>query len=741
MQKRSSSWISKLARFGRKQSNGNVRAQKHRSLRVEPLEHRELLSVTGITTIGMGDFANNNNWFRLKDSDTGGSADHAFTYGATGWTPIVGDWDGDGADTIGVYDPSTSRFYLNNANSTNPGSPTISAFIYGPANSGWIPIAGDWNEDGTDTIGLYDPALSRFHLRNTNNGGGANITFIYGPGNSGWKPIIGDWNSDQTDTIALYNPANARFYLKDTNASGNADVTFIYGGANWKPLAGDWNGNGYDTIGAYDPSASRFNLRNTNNVGNADITAVYGDNTMTPITGNWTAREQPTATFLDGDVETQARSVYAAYGRIDRDGMIRTTGPAGTKGIFTTVGADSTVSANELTDCQMLVTNASDWGMSEATEVLTSNVVNGNPANVNSGIGNLVANNSSTKLNSLVDKWFKGLDRPDTGYSYQQAAGSLFVSGPSISDMDQSSVAGLGDCYFIAALGSIANVNSSAIENMFTVNGDGTYTVRFYYYNPGTGYVADYVTVDGQLPTYGTYLVYAGDGYTDAHPTFRTYSDSSNELWIALGEKAYAQWNETGRSGRPSAVNTYASIASGWAADVFMAVLGQGYQAYDCRDAYHTDANKAAYEQAMIDALAIGQAISMSFIANNNGLYVNHAYAVTGYNSGAKTFTLRNPWGHSDPGALTWDQLWSNAKYFFVVNGLYTNWYSGSGDHAGSASEAVVDSVVLKGSLDAAEHALLDAKTRSDLSTATVDCVFGSDDSFLELDLRFSPIA
>ena len=36
-----------------------------------------------------------------------------FSYGDTGDRVIVGDWDGDGADTVGIYRPSNGRLYLN----------------------------------------------------------------------------------------------------------------------------------------------------------------------------------------------------------------------------------------------------------------------------------------------------------------------------------------------------------------------------------------------------------------------------------------------------------------------------------------------------------------------------------------------------------------------------------------------------------------------------------------------------
>ena len=140
-----------------------------------------------------------------------------------------------------------------------------------PAGSQWMPIAGDWDGDGTDTIGLYNPVTSMFYLRNTNDSGYADVTFAYGPAGAGWMPIAGDWDGDGKDTIGLYNPATSVFYLAEhdslqgPNDMGYADVTFAYGpaGAGWKPIAGDWNGDGKDTIGLYDPTRPSSILRNT----------------------------------------------------------------------------------------------------------------------------------------------------------------------------------------------------------------------------------------------------------------------------------------------------------------------------------------------------------------------------------------------------------------------------------------------------------------------------------------------
>ncbi|MEQ8667682.1 MAG: hypothetical protein RIC12_00830, partial [Pirellulales bacterium] len=67
--------------------------------------------------------------------------------------PVVGDWDGDGIDTIGVYDQRLSIFNLRNDNS--PGGADAAVVNYGPAKAildletnpllPWLPIAGDWD--------------------------------------------------------------------------------------------------------------------------------------------------------------------------------------------------------------------------------------------------------------------------------------------------------------------------------------------------------------------------------------------------------------------------------------------------------------------------------------------------------------------------------------------------------------------------------------------------------------------
>ena len=257
------------------------------------------------STLGLYDPATST--FYLKNSNATGDPDITFGYGPAdgGWIPIAGDWNGDGMDTIGLYDPTTSMFYLRNTTSLQgPGDMGYAdvTFAYGAAGAGWLPIAGDWNGDGKDTIGLYNPATSVFYLRNTNDAGYADMTFWYGAPAAGWLPIAGDWDGDGKDSIGLYNPATSVFYLRNTNDGGYANVAFAYGtpGAGWTPIAGDWNNDGKTTMGLFDPSRSMFFLRNTTSLqgssdkGYADVAFAYGPAGAgwTPLAGDWNGPSQ-----------------------------------------------------------------------------------------------------------------------------------------------------------------------------------------------------------------------------------------------------------------------------------------------------------------------------------------------------------------------------------------------------------------------------------------------------------------
>jgi len=227
----------------------------------------------------VGVFRPSNGALYLRNLNVTGFADVAINYGLAGDYPIVGDWDGNGTDTIGVY--RNGVFYLRNSNSVGVADKTV---VFG--SPGDQPIAGDWDGNGTETIGVYRSSTGTFLLRNSLTSGPADVTFVLGnPGDVG---IAGDWNGDGTTSTGVFRPSNGVIFLKNTNTPGFADIALNSGLPGDQPVVGDWDNNGTTTIGVY--RNARFYLRNSNTNGFANIQLDLGNVGDVPIGGNWDAK-------------------------------------------------------------------------------------------------------------------------------------------------------------------------------------------------------------------------------------------------------------------------------------------------------------------------------------------------------------------------------------------------------------------------------------------------------------------
>ncbi len=160
-------------------------------------------------------------WF-LRNSNTTGVADHVFWYGNPGDEPFAGDWNGNGIDTPGQYRRSDGRVYLR---LTNTQGVADIWFYFG--NPGDGPVIGDANGDGKDTVSLYRPSEQRFYIINRlgSNGGGLGAAdFWVHYGDRGDVPVMGDYDGDGTDTLGVYR--GGAWYLRNSNSAGPHDIFF-----------------------------------------------------------------------------------------------------------------------------------------------------------------------------------------------------------------------------------------------------------------------------------------------------------------------------------------------------------------------------------------------------------------------------------------------------------------------------------------------------------------------------------
>lgn len=242
-------------------------------------------------TPGVYNKSGDNYQFHLSNLNQSNPANHIFKYGNhNGHHAVVaGDWDGNGTTTVGVVgrDGNNLRWFLRNSNS-NGGANIV--FNYGRV--GDTPIVGDWDGNGTVTVGVVRQNGSSWQwlLRNSNSGGHANISFNYGPTAS--TPISGDWDGNGTWTPGVVIKASdgrLRWQLRNSNSQGAYHSELSYGRHAMIPIAGDWDGDGKFTPGAVERTSTnlRWHLRNSNTSGPADRAFIYGSRTHTPIVGNW----------------------------------------------------------------------------------------------------------------------------------------------------------------------------------------------------------------------------------------------------------------------------------------------------------------------------------------------------------------------------------------------------------------------------------------------------------------------
>ncbi len=178
----------------------------------------------GVETLGL--YRRSTGFVYLRNSNTEGPGDVSFFFGNPGDIPVAGNFDGKGCDTVSIFRPSEGRFYISNRPPANGVAFTADyAFYFG--NPGDKPFVGDFNGDGIDTVGLHRESTGYVYFRNSNNQGVADFEFFYGlPGD---VLIAGDWDGNGTDTVGVYRRSNGMFYIRNSHSTGNAHSQVFVG--------------------------------------------------------------------------------------------------------------------------------------------------------------------------------------------------------------------------------------------------------------------------------------------------------------------------------------------------------------------------------------------------------------------------------------------------------------------------------------------------------------------------------
>jgi len=227
---------------------------------------------TAVTTaVDEDDVSNVGDVYHLADNSSRRAA-RVLTYGRPDDMVYVGDWDGDGVDTLAVR--RGNRFYITNSLSGGPADVVIT---YGRPQDEIL--VGDWDGDGVDTLAVRRGRT--YHVKNSLRGGEADHVITYGRPDD--VVLVGDWDGNGTDTLAVRRGFD--YFISNAMVSGPASRVVCFGRVEDEVYVGDWNGSGRDSLAVR--RGARYYLSNELRSGYADRSVVYGRASDIALVGDW----------------------------------------------------------------------------------------------------------------------------------------------------------------------------------------------------------------------------------------------------------------------------------------------------------------------------------------------------------------------------------------------------------------------------------------------------------------------
>ncbi len=215
-----------------------------------------------------------------------------------------------------------------------------------------------------------------------------------------------------------------------------------------------------------------------------------------------------------------------------------------------------------------------------------------------------------------------------SSYPRLQESNDLFANGKASIRPDHITQGELGDCYFLAAVASLANTErgKTAIFDMIKPLEGNRFEVTFPGQSP--------VTVDA--PTHSERSLYSSSG--------------KDGIWLAVLEKAYAhQQNDSAWIIKHS--NPYDKIGNGALLDAGIRAVSGKFSDTDILPLTRMSTLRLKLQQAVAGEKSATAGILNELWGDkrtDNGLPVGHAYSILDYNAATDEVTVRNPWGSTE---------------------------------------------------------------------------------------------
>ncbi len=124
--------------------------------------------------------------------------DHVFLYGTAGDQPVAGDWNGDGIDTVGVFRNGNWKLDVD-----GNGRWTDVDLNLQFGEIGDLPVVGDFNGDGIDDLAIFRDGVLYIDA-NGNRRLDSNDLIVKRDGSNRGIPVVGKWTGDAADRIGWY---------------------------------------------------------------------------------------------------------------------------------------------------------------------------------------------------------------------------------------------------------------------------------------------------------------------------------------------------------------------------------------------------------------------------------------------------------------------------------------------------------------------------------------------------------
>ena len=184
----------------------------------------------------------------LRNENTSGFPHAARTI--AGATPnlvaLAGDWDGDGQDTLGLYNTRTRTLAWSDAPLTAGNSAVQLNQVSGRFRVG-TPVAGDFDGDGDDSLAIFYRPTGRFYVSNSLSPSSVDAVLTGWPTDPNFLPVAGDWNGDDIDEVGALNKATGRTLIPGRSLPGYSTFARRTSRTS-QPMSGDWDGDGRDSL-------------------------------------------------------------------------------------------------------------------------------------------------------------------------------------------------------------------------------------------------------------------------------------------------------------------------------------------------------------------------------------------------------------------------------------------------------------------------------------------------------------